>query len=509
MSNDLRLPTNLLIFGLCVPLALLLGFMLATPTSSGAFLFVTATFLLLFLPVLLRWHHFLLICTWNSALLMFFLPGLPSLGITLGFVSLLFSVVTRTLSHGKQFVGTRSLSLSLLFLAAVVIITAQCTGGIGGRVFGSETWGAKRYLGTLGAIAGYFALAAQTIPRERAMLCMSLFFLSGVTTIVSDLAYAAGPGFYFLFAFFPSELASLQAHTGSTLERFSGIAWAAVAAVYFMIMRFGIQGLVELRKFWRLLAFVGLVGLSMIGGYRSAVLLIVLLLVIEFYLEGLFRTRLFPALLIAGTITMVLLVCFIDRLPISVQRSLSILPVQIDPIARSDARGTLDWRLEMWKTLLPDVPKYLFLGKGFAFSGTDLILTTEAIHRGYYPEYESALVGGNYHNGILTILIPFGIWGMIGFVWFCCAALRVLYRNFKFGDPSLARINTFLYAYFLMRIVFFVVFYGQFDLDFMLFTGTVGLSLSINGGVCEAAIPLSDFEPAETPQSLLQQPVRI
>jgi len=64
----------------------------------------------------------------------------------------------------------------------------------------------------------------------------------------------------------------------------------------------------------------------------------------------------------------------------------------------------------MWKTLLPDIPKYFWLGKGFSFSGTDMYLTQESIRRGYSPEYEFTLISGNYHNGILTVIIPFGIW---------------------------------------------------------------------------------------------------
>ena len=38
------------------------------------------------------------------------------------------------------------------------------------------------------------------------------------------------------------------------------------------------------------------------------------------------------------------------------------------PDARLDAEGSTEWRLDMWKALLPEVPQYLLLGKGFAFS---------------------------------------------------------------------------------------------------------------------------------------------
>jgi len=132
---------------------------------------------------------------------------------------------------------------------------------------------------------------------------------------------------------------------------------------------------------------------------------------------------------------------------------------------------------------LPDVPKYLWVGKGFAFSGTDLYLTQEAMRRGYYAAYESTLINGNYHHGILTVIIPFGIWGLICLVGFMIAAYRVVYLNYRNGDPSLKTVNTLLISWFLARLTMYLTIYGAFDMDFPLFVGTVGLSLSLNGGV--------------------------
>ena len=63
---------------------------------------------------------------------------------------------------------------------------------------------------------------------------------------------------------------------------------------------------------------------------------------------------------------------FSDRLPLNVQRTLSVLPVPIDPVARMSAQTSSQWRIEMWKHLLPQVPQYLLLGKGYAFNPNDI-----------------------------------------------------------------------------------------------------------------------------------------
>src|SRR5206468_306574 len=147
-----------------------------------------------------------------------------------------------------------------------------------------------------------------------------------------------------------------------------------------------------------------------------------------------------------------------------------------------------------WKVVVPEIPQYLFRCKGFAYSGTDSYLTNEAMRRGMYPLYEEALISGSYHQGILSLVIPFGIWGAIGFVWFCWAALKALYANYRNGSDELKVVNTFLISYFLARLIFYLFVYGQFELDFFHFTGTVGLSISLNGGVRTGRKPAAERE---------------
>ncbi len=483
MVTESESSRSLLIYGACALLAVVLGYALAVPLSLSSFGLVVGVFAALGFPLLMRWHHSLLIFGWNASLIFFFLPGQPALWTVLVGLSLFVSVLDHALKKRQSFLRVPSVEWPLLLLLIVVGVTIVFTGGIGGRAFGSESWGAKRYLGVLGAIFGYFALVAQPIPPRRVKLFAGLFFLSGMTAVCSDLAFFGGPSFYFLYALFPSDVAFLQVSTQSTLMRFTGLTVLAQAGVSFMLVGYGIRGIFDWQKPWRLLCFAGLFAVGLLGGYRSSVILFSILFACQFYFEGLFRSKLFPALLLCFILVGSIMVAYVDRLPLSMQRSMSFLPIDVHPMARQDAAGTLEWRLLIWKTVLPDVPKYLLLGKGFTYSGTDMLLTQEAQHRGFYTSYESTLIDGNYHSGPLTLIIPFGIFGGLAFVIFCWNSLRVLRSNYRYGDPSLAKINTFLLAYFIARLIFFLIFYGQFDGDLMIFTGTVGLSICLNGGV--------------------------
>ena len=483
MFKQFGLPHWLLLYCILVPVAIFIGYLLATPTDFTSYALLSMLLFLLSFPLIVRWHYPFMLFAWNAWIIVFFVPGQPSLGVVMAAFSFCFAMLDRAMNKQTRFLHVRALAYPLIALAIVVAVTAKFTGGISGRALGAETWGAKRYLGVFGAILGYFAITARRIPAEKAFFYISLFVLGGVTAMVSDIVYAAGPSLYFLFVLFPATAASLQATTQDTMMRLNGLAFAALAGFEYVVMRFGIRGVLEWTKPWRLLSLLALMVVSLLGGYRSLVLILFFILVFQFAFEGLLRSRLFPFVLLFSLLAITFVIAFIQDMPLSVQRSLSFLPLEVDSMASQDAAGTAEWRLQMWRAVLPDVPRYLLLGKGFAFNGTDYMLTQEAMRQGYYNSYEDTLISGNYHHGILTLIIPFGIFGFLSFLWFCVAALGALYRNYRYGEEPLRLINTFLLAYFCARLVFYITLYGQFDLDLVLFTGTVGLSVALNGGV--------------------------
>ena len=508
MSKESPLFSGLLVFGICVPLALFLGYMLATPLEATSMVFITLTLFLLLLPILLKWHHEALIITWNLALVAFFLPGSPTVGYLVGGLSLLFSVAKRTLLRQADSIHCPSVSIPLLLLAGIVLFTAQQTGGIHARAFGSDAWGAMRYFQVLGAIAGYFAFVGQPIAPHRAKLMAGLFFLSGATSGIPVLIALAGPALQpLLVAFAQTAITGTDTTIFAVdLQRFVGVMFLSQAVCFFMMLRFGIRGILDWHKPWRFITFTTMIALGLLGGFRSFLIVFGIVSLVQFYFEGLVRSRFFLGFSMAGVIGLVLLFAFADQLPFAVQRSISFLPVQIDPAVRTDAAGTWDWRLQMWRVALPIVPRYLLLGKGFNFDGTDYYLTSLGAQRGMFHFYDAAMISSDYHQGILTLIIPFGIWGLLAFAAFCAASVRVLYRNYRYGPAELRSINTFLLAYFIGRLIFYVIFYGEFYIDLMLFTGAIGLSLSLNGGVrqpAEVKIP----EPLASTEDLRLQPV--
>src|ERR1041385_191230 len=193
MASSINVPRTHLIMGLCLPLAVLLGYFVAQPLDSVSLAVLFMVLALLCVPLFMKWHHPLLILTWNTTANPLFLPGRPALWMLVAAMSLFFALLARSLNSNRRFVQVPSMTRSLIFLTAVIVATAFLTGGIGIRSFGSGRYGGRHYFYILAGITGYFAFTSQRIPVHRAGLYIAMFFLSGLTAIIGDAAFAAGP----------------------------------------------------------------------------------------------------------------------------------------------------------------------------------------------------------------------------------------------------------------------------------------------------------------------------
>ncbi len=160
MTNSPAALRTLVIFGIVLPLALLLGYLLATPFALSSLGTVMIVLTVLSSPLWLRWHHPLLILFWNMNAVLFFLPGQLPFWLALAFASFTISLVQRALSPKMQLIRATSVLLPLLFIGTVVLFTARLTGGFGFHSFGGDVSGGKRYVYMLGAIVGFMAIAA-------------------------------------------------------------------------------------------------------------------------------------------------------------------------------------------------------------------------------------------------------------------------------------------------------------------------------------------------------------
>jgi len=479
---------NLIIYAICWPAAIIVGYWAVSaanvPTYSSLSL-IGIVALVLSTPILLRWHYPLMIFCWSLPVTLFFLQGSPTIGLAMIAISLGISLLQRATNRNMHFIRAPQIVLPLCALIVVVLVTAKFTGGIGLHSLGSEVMGGKKYVFLLAGIFGYFALTARRIPPEHANRYIALFFLPPCIGIIGELVNVLPSFLYWIFLVIPPDFYGTNS-AGAT--RFPSIGGAAMTIFLFMLVRYGIRGIFLEGKWWRptvlILSFVGI----FFGGFRSFVGLYALIFLIQFFMEGMHRTKLLPLLIFMGVFAAVLCVPFSNHLPRTFQRALSFLPLNIDPMVRAEAEGSLDWRIEMWKAVLPQVPQHLLLGKGYAITQEDweFMGRDEAFHA-IDPAEQSLALSGDYHNGPLSVILPFGIWGTIAWLWFLIAGGWALHHNHRYGNPALQTINLALFALFIAKVIFFFFIFGSLYSDLAVFVGIVGMSVSINGGMMKPA----------------------
>ncbi len=211
MANSFVVSRGQGIFALLMPVAVLIGYLLADPTGFGSIAIVLFVVTLLCVPILMHWHHPLLIICWHATINPYFLPGRPYLWMLMAACSLFFSVLNRITDPDRRLNYEPRLGRPLLVLGLVVLGTGLARGGVGIASLGSASYGGKGYFYIMAAIAGYFALANIRIAPEKCSLYASLFFVSAITALVPNAVYAAGSGLSFLFYVFPPEYAVEQA----------------------------------------------------------------------------------------------------------------------------------------------------------------------------------------------------------------------------------------------------------------------------------------------------------
>lgn len=518
MTNAFNIIRSLLIYGLCLPLAVYVGYLLAQPFDRGSLTFLIVAMALPLVPLLLRWHHIFLIFSWNLSLVLFFLPGAPYLWMIMSGLSLGLTTLQYVLKRNVKFVNVPSATWALIFLTFVILMTAKLTGGIGIRSFGNnESMGGKRYFMLLGAIIGYFALISYRIPSNRANLYVFLFFVGGVSALIGSFAPWVPGDLRIIYAFFPVEsLASRAEAEAQELSRFGGLALAGMSVLYLIFARHGMSGLFNLSERWRFLPLSFKDGPSinqpwrllllpaiflavMMGGYRLHIITLVILFACLFYLERLFQTRLMPVLVLAGVLVAAVCLPFVDKMPLTIQRSLSFLPLNLSPVARMSADSTTEWRLRIWREVIPTIPQYLLVGKGYSMDVKEQEALEDVSKFRSSDGDETAKLAGDYHNGPLSVIIPLGIFGVIGFVWFLVAGFRVLLNNYRYGETAHRHINTLLLAYYCTRVIIFLAVFGSIYSELTVFVGLVGLGLAVNGVVRRPVPVITTPNPAYLP----------
>src|ERR1017187_9043509 len=97
--NSSALFRSLIVYAVCVPLAIVIGWMLTNPLDYQSIGFIGVLVAVMAFPLLMKWHYPLLIFSLTAPLTMFFLPGRPNIFLPMVVASFTISMVERILNR--------------------------------------------------------------------------------------------------------------------------------------------------------------------------------------------------------------------------------------------------------------------------------------------------------------------------------------------------------------------------------------------------------------------------
>jgi hypothetical protein len=510
MTNPVQAMRMLITYAVIIPLAILVGYLTTDPMDRGTLFFFAILAALVVSPIFIKWHYQILIFGLGCPAYCFFVPGNPPLGQVVVILSLGIAIVERTLSSERRFVSVPVMTWPLLFIAAMVYFTAQLTGGIGLHTMGGDVGGGRKYLSVFIGLATYFALTSRVISRDKWKFYLALSMLPAVAGVLSDMfPYLPGPFKYINLLFPPNNTVAADVEAGNTTMRLTNLSFALGIFPIYLLARYGLRGIFFEGHLWRIALFLAGFCTTMLGGYRNAIFGFGTTCTLIFFMEGLHRTRLLPALALAGALVIALLASFSDHLPYTYQRSLSFLPFKWQPEVVMDADASSEWRYKIWRATWPKVPEHLLLGKGYALTKEDY----ENIGQGQFANIgashidaseETLAISSDYHSGPLSTLMAFGVWGGLGIVWLMAATWYVVYQNYKYGDPAMRSFNIYTLATCSISIFSFFFLFGAFHDDVGSLARTAGFSIAMNGGLARRPA-----KPASNPVFRPRQPTPI
>ena len=513
-NNAPALIRTLIVYAICIPLAIIVGYSLTSLTYQSLGL-VAILIGLLTLPLLLRFHYPILLFSWHASITLFFIKTSPNLWLIAVVLSLGISFLEGILSRQSHFISVPSVTWPLIAMLGLIYLTAELNGGLGLRAMGSAVYGGKKYIFLVIGILSYFALVARPIPLEKARRYTALFILGVLTAGIGDL-YLVAPGWLIpIFLVFPADVGG-GSDSGFELgvTRLAGIGVCGAGTFTWLIANYGLRGIFLSGKIWRIVLLALMFGLGTLGGFRTSLFLMLVVFIGAFIAEKIYQTWLLaPAILGSALLTLVMIPTA-HHLPFTVQRAMAFLPLDLDQEAVAAAQSSTDWRFNMWSGLMQkEVPDHLWKGKGFSISKDDydeMMTQTAFASAGAAGEVDQQglALAGDYHNGMLSLIITFGVWGVAVFLWFMIAGLRVVYLNFKYGRPELRTINFFLFIMFFIEFASYIYCVGGLGVssDVNWFMGYLGLSIALNHGVCGKHSHPVPVQPAPEPLPAFPRP---
>ena len=495
----------ILIVGFALLFALYLGVAAATAqleavawVAGGVFLFVC---------ILLGKHIWILIPATLSIKGGFnFLPGSPEPWHLMTLVAATFFLLRVAVRRQRLAIRWSWIETSL-FLVGLTIAQAFVRNPVGLSVLGGDVAGGKPYFVFALAFVAFFVVSMSEPDlrtwRWAVILFIGFGLLSGAISALSQLS----PRFAQAILPIYSNVSYAQA-MGTRTEvdimetRFGSIANLGLLLGLIACTFWRPLGALDLTRPWRALVAVAGCVATLLSGFRGATLTLFL-----YFMTGSALRRKWldiSATVIAGILLLALMGAsgLATYLPFGIQRSLSPLPIEVDPKARLEARSTAEDRFEMWRLAMGS-DRFIsnkMLGDGFTLSAREITAMRDAqfVRRvGYQSWIENSMEVGNYHGFHVETIRFTGIAGLaaatMALLAFAFAAWRAI-DAFR-GSPMWGMVLFICMPYLIYPLYYWLIF-GSYRSGYPELIALAGMIKLLNRAI---AVPATAVDPAALP----------
>lgn len=427
----------------------------------------------LFLGVLYFWMQpAKIVMILSPALVMTLLvPGLPgTLTLVQALVILLavWGVFNRATVKGGGLNRAPSDWAMIAFVGVILLL--MFVRGFGMRLGGGTKYGGFGYVLLLTSAMAYFFAPYVTLSRKNIVWILGATVAASFVPFLVELSIIlTGGGTGGLMSFFTllPEYTMESVRVGEAgLARISSGRTLGIALIMVgLVVRFSPVGRVMIRP---ALVAVGF-GLVLLSGFRSVFIMVTMVMVGWVWALSRHRWMTFVLLTTGALALWGTAVLLGSAIPSPLQRAISFLPgVYVDPLVAANAQASLDWRFEIWAYCVKRIPEYLLVGRGIVTE----VLPLAYMRREFYlsPEFYYEMKG--YHSGPLSLLLDFGLPGLIAGTAFFFAVCAEGWRFLRRVKPDY---NDVVWRYYLFLLISATVS----ALSFYLITGDVRASIPI------------------------------
>jgi hypothetical protein len=380
--------------------------------------------------------------------------------------------------------------INLIYIATTFFRNPVGVAAIGG----GERVGGKPYVDVILGLMAYLMLSrfrispkfASALPLYLVLVSAFTAFAGGVAMLVPSVGFVLGK-FYsgFLSSGYLVSGEAVQAVVGET--RLGFLTGLGSSLILFCISSVNPIQLIRIYNIKFLIFYCSGYILILLGGFRNGIVAAVLQSAAAIFIRDRF-VGIVKFLFLTFCIALggILLSYSSLNLPYTFQRALCFLPGNWDETAKSDARTTSEWRIEMWKIALTS-DKYInskFLGDGFGFLRLDfergLDIMFGRVKSGANDlEQEQFLLNGDFHSGPVSSIRFVGYVGLalfmilLGKSVFCATSLI----RKSMGTPF-QKISLFIGIPIIVYPLFFVFVFGDYRtaiVDVLYFVGMMKL----------------------------------